>query len=89
MFDNFNVNLRKNKGFLTYIPYVPIPEYGQSNALNIRLHGMYAVRHGREISHMRIINTRDGCFDVKSYLACLKISFLKGKRLDIFERRVR
>ena len=32
MFDNFNVNLRKNKGFVTYIPYVPIPEYGQSNA---------------------------------------------------------
>ena len=31
MFDNFNVNLRKNKGFLNYIPYVPIPEYGQSN----------------------------------------------------------
>ena len=29
MFDNFNVNLCKNKGFLTYIP---IPEYGQSNA---------------------------------------------------------
>ena len=32
MFDNFNVNLRKNKGFVTYIPYIPIPEYGQSNA---------------------------------------------------------
>ena len=32
MFDNFNVNLHKNKGFLTYIPYIPIPEYGQSNA---------------------------------------------------------
>ena len=32
MFDNFDVNLRKNKGFLTSIPYIPIPEYGQSNA---------------------------------------------------------
>ena len=32
MFDNFNVNLRKNEGFLTYIPYIPIPEYGQSNS---------------------------------------------------------
>ena len=32
MFDNFNVNLHKNKGFLTYIPYISIPEYGQSNA---------------------------------------------------------
>ena len=31
-FDNFNVNLHKNKGFLTYVPYIPIPEYGQSNA---------------------------------------------------------
>ena len=31
MFNNFNVNLRKNKGFLTYIPRIPIPEYGQSN----------------------------------------------------------
>ena len=34
MFDNyFNVNLCKNKVFLTYIPYIPIPEYGiQLNA---------------------------------------------------------
>ena len=31
MCDNFNVNLRKNEGFLTYIPCIPIPEYGQSN----------------------------------------------------------
>ena len=33
MFDNFNVNLRKNEGFLSYIPCIPIPEYGQSNDL--------------------------------------------------------
>ena len=32
MFDNFNVNFRKNKGFLTCIPCIPIPEYGESNA---------------------------------------------------------
>ena len=32
MFDNINVNLRKNEGFLTFIPCIPIPEYGQSNA---------------------------------------------------------
>ena len=32
MFDNFIVNLHKNKGFLTSIPCIPIPEYGQSNA---------------------------------------------------------
>ena len=32
MFDNFKGNLRKNKGFLSYIPHIPIPEYGQSNA---------------------------------------------------------
>ena len=32
MCDNFNVNLRKNEGFLTYIPCIPIQEYGQSNA---------------------------------------------------------
>ena len=32
MFDNLSVNLRKNEGFLTYIPCIPIPEYGQSNA---------------------------------------------------------
>ena len=31
-FHNFNVNLRKNDGFLTSIPRIPIPEYGQSNA---------------------------------------------------------
>ena len=32
MFDNFNVNIRKKERFLTYIPCIPIPEYGQSNA---------------------------------------------------------
>ena len=32
MFDNFNVNLRKNEGFLTSIPCIPLPDYGQSNA---------------------------------------------------------
>ena len=32
MFDNFNVNLRKNEGFLTSIPCIPVAEYGQSNA---------------------------------------------------------
>ena len=32
IFDNMNVNLRKNEGFLTSIPSIPIPEYGQSNA---------------------------------------------------------
>ena len=37
MFHNFNVNLRKNKGFLTYIPYIPIPEYGQSNPPQISM----------------------------------------------------
>ena len=31
MFDNFNVNLRKDKGFLTYIPYIPIPEYSRTH----------------------------------------------------------
>ena len=32
MFDNINVNLCKNEGFLTSIPCIPIPEYGQLNA---------------------------------------------------------
>ena len=32
VFDNFNVNLRKNEGFLTSIPCIPIPEYGQLTA---------------------------------------------------------
>ena len=32
MFHNFNVNIRKNEGFLTYVPCIPIPEYGESNA---------------------------------------------------------
>ena len=32
MFDNINVNLHKNEGFLTSIPYSSIPEHGQSNA---------------------------------------------------------
>ena len=41
MFDNFNVNLRKNEGFLTSIPCIPIPEYGQSNAPSVS----YQSRH--------------------------------------------
>ena len=32
MFDNINLNARKNEGFLTSIPCIPILEYGQSNA---------------------------------------------------------
>ena len=32
MFDNINLNLRKNEGFPTSIPCIPIPEYVQSNA---------------------------------------------------------
>ena len=28
VFYNFNVNLRKSEGFLTSIPFIPIPEYG-------------------------------------------------------------
>ena len=32
MFDNINMNLRKNEGFLTSIPCISILEYGQSNA---------------------------------------------------------
>ena len=40
MFDNFNVNLRKNEGFLTCISCIPIPEYGQSNAPKDRLSQM-------------------------------------------------
>ena len=31
MFDNVNVNPRKNEGFPTSIPCIPIPEYGQWN----------------------------------------------------------
>ena len=31
MFNNFNVNLPKNEGFLTSIPCIPILEYSQSN----------------------------------------------------------
>ena len=41
MFDIFNVNLRKNEGFLTCIPCNPIPEYGQSNAPLVS----YQLRH--------------------------------------------
>ena len=31
-FEHFNMNLRKNEGFLTSILCIPIPEIGQSNA---------------------------------------------------------
>ena len=46
MFDNFNVNFRKNKGFLTYISYIRIPEYGQSNAPLEELIGQIRGPHG-------------------------------------------
>ena len=36
MFDDFNVNRRKNEGFLTSIPCIPILEYGQSHAPLVR-----------------------------------------------------
>ena len=36
MFDNLNVNLRKNEGFLTYIPCIRIPEYGETAAITIK-----------------------------------------------------
>ena len=36
MFDNFNVNRRKNEGFLTSIPCIPILEDGQLNAPLVR-----------------------------------------------------
>ena len=39
MFDNLNVNLRKNEGFLTYSPCILIPEYGQSNATHAEENG--------------------------------------------------
>ena len=35
VFDNFNVNLRKNEGFLTSIPCIPIPEYAPLGTLNL------------------------------------------------------
>ena len=37
VFDNFNVNHLKNEGFVTSIPCIPIPEYGQSNAPEISI----------------------------------------------------
>ena len=39
MLDISNVDLRKNKVFLTYIPYISIPEYGQLNAPLVSLDG--------------------------------------------------
>ena len=41
VFDIFNVNLRKNEGFLPCFPCNPIPEYGQSNAPLVS----YQLRH--------------------------------------------
>ena len=47
MFDNFNVNLRENEGFLTYIPCIPIPEYGQSNAPEKKSRGNFVKKASR------------------------------------------
>ena len=38
---SFNVNLCKKKGFLTSIPCIPIPEYGQSNAPSVERPRVY------------------------------------------------
>ena len=67
MFGNFNANLRKNEGYLTYIPCIPIPEYGKSNdpliyfdpttrlifyLISVLLHGI-AVIENRDIYTLR------------------------------------
>lgn len=38
------MNLRKNEGFLTSIPSIPIPEYGQSNAPLVTEDSMESIR---------------------------------------------
>lgn len=37
VFDNFIANLHKKEGFLTFIPCIPIREYGQSNTTVVYL----------------------------------------------------
>ena len=54
MFDNFNVNLRKNEGFPTSVPCIPIPEYCQSNATLIL--GLISRRPTSAKLYSRIIN---------------------------------
>ena len=59
MFDNFNVNLRKNEGFLTCIPCIPIPKWGQSNAPLFTNRSTWltkkAVIHNRSLSLIIIV----------------------------------
>ena len=64
MFDNFNVNLRKNEGFLTDIPCIPIPDYSQSNApliikaatRNIKTRTIWNLLFSLTLQAVRIIN---------------------------------
>ena len=42
------MNLCKNEGFLTSIPFIPIPEYGQSNALLVTSSNLGLLKCGRQ-----------------------------------------
>ena len=66
MFDNINVNPRKNEGFLTSIPCIPIPEYGQLNAPLIDFTLSNARRFfssmGGVLGHLRCEWVKDGAY---------------------------
>jgi len=49
--------------------------------MNFRPHGMYSVRQRREISHMRIINTRDGYFAVWKAMVICAFNFFPKRHL--------
>ena len=69
MFDNFNVNLRKNKGFVTYIPYIPIPpEYGRANTHFISFAALF-----RDVTQR----------SPKTYFGCNLVNFLISYRCEI------
>ena len=63
MFDSFDVNLLKNEGFLTSIPRIPIPEYGQSNApkvLTISTRILRLFVNFSQLTISRLCKFRDG-----------------------------
>ena len=68
MFDNFNGNLHKNDGLLSFIPRIPIPEYGQSNAL------LECLANGTRVIKPRVQRVQLRIKFLRKSIASLKVS---------------
>ena len=76
MFDNVNVNLHKEEGFLTSIPCIPIPEYGQSNACLLLEIGS----KGLDLRGHLVLEVKIGC--ASNYSRCITGHYSEGGETD-------